>query len=142
MRNNLTGWTKRPNQVGILVDRCIDDRLARVLGSIPRVKALTLSDAYGEAAALTVADEVFLADAGRQGWIVLTQNFKMWRVPAEQRAIVDNGTRVFSLASAQHTSIGKGLVFGRHLLTIMRRAKRPGACFWRLYADRTLKDLS
>lgn len=141
MRNNSTGWTKRPNQVGILLDRCVDDRLARVLVAIPRVKAMTLSDAYGLAAAFTVADEVFLADAGRQGWIVLTQNFRMWHVPVERQAIIDNGTKVFSLANAQHTSIGKGLIFGRHLLTIIRRAKRPDACFWRLYADKTRKDL-
>lgn len=141
MNDNSTGWTKRPDQVGILLDRCVDDRLAHVLASIPRVKAMTLSDVYGPDAALTVQDEVFLAEAGRQGWIVLTQNFHMWRVPVERKAIVDNGTRVFSLASAQHTSIGKGLIFGRHLLTIVRRAKRPGACFWRLYTAGTRKDL-
>lgn len=102
---------------------------------------MTLSDAYGREAALTVPDEVFLAEAGGQGWIVWTQNFRMWRVSAERQAIVDNGTKVFSLANAQHTSIGKGLIFGRHLLTIKRRAKRPDACFWRLYADSTRKDL-
>lgn len=102
---------------------------------------MTLSDAYGLTVAFTVPDEIFLAEAGHHGWIVLTQNFRMWRVAAERQAIVDNGTRVFSLANAQLTSIGKGLVFGRHLLSILRRAKRQDACFWRLYTDRTIKDL-
>jgi hypothetical protein len=96
---------------------------------------------YGSSQAQRLADVDFLADAGRHGWGVLTQNYRMWQDPDEREAIELSSTRVFSLASAQHTSLGKGLTFGRHLLSIRRRMQRDEPCFWRLYPmSATKKD--
>lgn len=139
MNATSNGWKKRPDHVGILLDRSVGDPLAVELAKIPKVTARTLADIYGPEEAQTLADVVFLAEAGQQGWIVLTQDLRMWRNPVEQAVIVDNGTQVFALGSAQLTAVGKGFVIGRRYTSIMRRHRRSGACFWRIYSERETK---
>lgn len=131
--SNGSGWALPPRYVGVLVDRCVSDRLVRDLDHIPRMRFATLDDMYGSGAGERLNDCVFLADAGRNGWMVWTQNPKMWRVPQERAEIEANGTHVFCLASAQHSDLVKAFIFGRRMVSILRRHRRDGACFWRIY---------
>lgn len=142
MSVNSRGWHLRPDQAGILLDRCVGDTAARELIRVPKLRVLTLDDAYGAGAGEHVPDSQFLADAGRHHWMVWTQNPRMWHVPHEREAIEMHDTHVFCLASAQHLPVGKGFVFGRHFLSLRRRHGGGGPCFWRLYPGRPpIKDL-
>ena len=93
-----------------------------------------LTDVYDDAP--NTPDVRFLADAGDAGWSVFTQNWTMFRVPLEWEAIQAHQTKVFTLTNATLTDPGKGLMFGRHLVSIRRRMSKPGPCFWRLYEER------
>jgi len=143
LSSSSNGWRLRRNQVGVLLDRCVvGDPQAKELRSLPNLKVLTLDDAYGTGAGERIPDVQFLEDAGRHGWMVWSQNPKMWHVTHERKVIQDWGTHVFSLANAQHLAFAKGFIFGRHYLSVVRRHRRPEPCFWRLYVGRApLKDL-
>lgn len=142
MSATFSGWSKRPDQIGVLIDRCIDHRLGLEMRRIPGLRAASLAEMYGDEAAQHMADVEFLAEAGHHGWQVWTQNPAMWRVDAERNAIINNGTQVFCIANPQLTTLGKGFVFGRHILSIRRRSQRPTPCFWRLYHMESKKDLA
>ncbi len=73
--------------VGILIDRCIDWKLAEDPSKIEGVTARAFEAVYGPDSERTVQDVEFLSDAGRHGWMVWTQNPNMWFVPHERAAI-------------------------------------------------------
>lgn len=136
----MNGWALRPDEVGILLDRCVGDQLAREFDKIKGIRARSLADMYGAAVAPDLEDVAFLRDAGTHGWMVLTQNPKMWFVPRERETIQQHGTHVFCLASAQLPAVAKGFVFGVRFNSIKRRhTGRPDACFWRMHSDRPIK---
>jgi hypothetical protein len=97
--------------------------------------AKALEEAY-PGRAESVVDLEWIQDAGENRWITLTVNPNMCRNPAELAAIRTYRARVFSLGSAQQTTVIRGLVIGRNWLSIMRRARHTDGCFWRLYFDR------
>ncbi|NYE01909.1 hypothetical protein BJY21_003093 [Kineosphaera limosa] len=103
---------------------------------------IPLRDHYGDEVAQTLADITFLAEAGQRGWGVLTQNPRIWQVPQERTCIVESRTRVFSLDDPNASKTLKGLVLGRHILSIRRRLQRPDPCFWRLRLQAIRKDLA
>lgn len=101
----------------------------------------TLDDLYGNDGQ-HVDDVTWIEDAGRAGHIALTGNPAIAFVAHEKAAIQAAGTKVFCIANAQHTRDGKALIIGRHMLRILRRARRPGPCFWRLYpSDLVVYDI-
>jgi len=53
--------------------------------------------AHDDVFAQDTDDEVWLREAGRRGWIVLTKDEGIRRKPGEQRIIVDAGVRCFCL---------------------------------------------
>lgn len=61
----------------------------------------TMASVYGEASAQQLPDEVWLRDAGENGWIVLTKDDAIRRRPAEREALIEAGVRVFCLTNAQ-----------------------------------------
>lgn len=81
----------------LLVDRCLAPEVAYEISKMEGLYGLALKDHYGDQGAQQLADVTFLAEAGRRGWGVLTQNPRMWQVPQERNCIIDNRTRVFSL---------------------------------------------
>lgn len=91
----------------------------------------TLGDLYGNDGQ-HVDDVTWITDAGAKGYIALTGNPHIPFVSHERAAIVRAGTKVFCIANPQQTRDGKALIVGRHMLRILRRANRPGPCFWRL----------
>lgn len=135
------GWTRRPNELCLLVDRCMAPELASAVDMADGLRVASLADIYGDSTAQALQDVQFLEDAGRRGWGVLTQNVRMWRTPPERQVIEARDVRVFCLASSQLTRQGQGLVVGRHLLSIRRRLKRTDACFWRIHLNGKVTDL-
>lgn len=126
----------------LLVDRCLAPEVAYEICKMDGLHGIPLRDHYGDEAAQGLEDITFLAEAGQRGWGVLTQNPRMWQVPQERTCIVTHRTRVFSLDDPNASKTLKGLVLGRHLLSIRRRLERPDPCFWRLRLQATRKDLA
>ncbi len=146
MTNSESSWTtfrgfpRLPKgRTGILVDRCLPKGIAPTFSRFKGFHAIDLAEVYDDSE--RTPDVQFLTDAGDHGWAVFTQNDEMLREPDEMAAIREHGTRVFTLTSSQLTVAGKGVLFGRHLVTIRRRLARPGPCFWRLYEDRKSHDI-
>lgn len=86
-----------------------------------------------------VQDEEWIRDVGANGWIAFTQNFNIWFVDSERRAIEESGARVFSLSTADLPGSFKAIVFGRWWLSMARRTRRPDPCFWRLHLLHDIK---
>ena len=126
----------------LLVDRCLAPEVAYEICKMEGLHGIPLRDRYGDEIAQGLEDIAFLTEAGQRGWGVLTQNPRMWQVPQERICIVEHGTRVFSLDDPNASKTLKGLVLGRHLLSIRRRLQRRDPCFWRLRLQATRKDLA
>ncbi len=125
----------------LLVDRCLSPEIAYEISKMDGLYGIPLFEQYGDEVAQQLTDVTFLTEAGRSDWGVLTQNPRMWQVPQERACIIANRTRVFSLDDPNASKTLKGLVLGRHLLSIRRRLGRRDACFWRLRLQSTRKDL-
>lgn len=82
-----------------------------------------------------VEDVTWIEHVGANGWIALCVNPDMYKVRTEMDMIRTSGARVFSLGSAQMCADMKHFVMGRWWLSIVRRSRRAGPCFWRVYLD-------
>ncbi len=134
----MTG-SARPRKPIFLIDRCLGksfDRAIRVLG----FPILTLADAF-DGRSEDVEDVEWIRLAGERGWLCLTQNPRIWGVKHEREAILEAGTRVFTLANGNYIADAKGVLFGRRWLSIVRRGARPEPCFWTLSGEGITKQL-
>jgi predicted nuclease of predicted toxin-antitoxin system len=125
-----------------MVDRCLPTSLVKALNKSPEITACHLHDVYGVKPGELVEDVQWIADCGREGWIVVTQNKFMKKVTRELEAIENHRTKVFSLTSADLPQSEQGLVVGRNLLRMIRRDKRDSGCFWRINLAGTRKDIA
>ena len=132
----------RRTDVILLVDRCLAPEVAYEISKMDGLYGVPLHEHYGDKAAQHLEDLTFLAEAGHRSWGVLTQNPRMWQVPQERDCIVIHRARVFSLDDPNASKTLKGLVLGRHLLSIRRRLGRQDPCFWRLRLQGVRKDLA
>jgi hypothetical protein len=126
----------------LLVDRCLAPEVAYEISKLDGLHGVPLRDHYGDETAQQLEDITFLTEAGQRGWGVLTQNPRMWQVPQERDCIIDNRIRVYSLDDPNASKTLKGLVLGRHLLSVRRRLQRTDPCFWRLRLQAVRKDLA
>lgn len=70
----------------VLLDRCIPDTVGAALKHFD-ISFTTLAREYGTDEAQHVQDVDWIRDVGMQGWIALTQNFRIARVPHESAAV-------------------------------------------------------
>lgn len=93
----------------------------------------SMADVYGEKAAQRLPDEVWLRDAGRNDWIVLTKDDAIRRRPAERDALIEAKVRVLCLTTAQL----RGAEQTERLLVnrnrILRQARKPGPYIYGVY---------
>jgi uncharacterized protein with PIN domain len=96
----------------------------------------TMASVYGEKKAQRLPDRIWLRDAGRSDWIVLTKDDAIRRRPAERDALVEAGVRAFCLTSAQlrASEQTKRFVDNRH--RILRQARKPGPYIYGVYERR------
>lgn len=132
--------SRSSRRVPLLLDRCISPPMADGLRKFGYT-VIPMRDHYGKHNAQFVSDVEWIKDAHEFGWAVLTANPKILFTPHEIDLIEELGVKVFCLASAQHNRESRGLVFGRHLLTIQRRWVRKGPVFWRLDPGQIRKDM-
>lgn len=117
------------------IDRSLGKSIAESLRSCGLI-VHTMASVYGESAAQRLADEVWLRDAGAQGWIVLTKDDAIRRRPAERDALIEAGVRVFCLTSAQLRASEQIERFVTNRDRILRQAAEPGPYIYGVYKDR------
>lgn len=125
----------RPNvQLEFFVDRSLGKSVVEGLRRAG-LNASSMADVYGEERAQRLRDEVWLRDAGRQNWVVLTKDDRIRRRPAERDALTDAAVRVFCLTNAQLRASEQIERFVGNRHRIVRRARKPGPFIDGVYKD-------
>jgi uncharacterized protein with PIN domain len=122
--------TEQPPE--FFVDRSLGKSIVKAL----RATGLTvhsMADVYGEKRAQRLADEVWLRDAGKNDWIVLTKDDAIRRRPAERDALTDAAVRAFCLTTAQLRGAEQIERFLHNRHRILRQARRPGPYIYGVY---------
>jgi aryl-alcohol dehydrogenase-like predicted oxidoreductase len=122
--------TEQPPE--FFVDRSLGKSIVEAL----RATGLTvysMADVYGEKRAQRLADEVWLRDAGKNDWIVLTKDDAIRRRPAERDALTDAAVRAFCLTTAQLRGAEQIERFLHNRHRILRQARRPGPYIYGVY---------
>jgi hypothetical protein len=95
----------------------------------------SMADIYGEKRAQLLADEVWLRDAGKNDWIVLTKDDAIRRRPAERDALTEAAVRVFCLSNRNMRGAEQTERFVSNRHRILRQARRPGPYIYGVYAE-------
>jgi len=122
--------TEQPPE--FFVDRSLGKSIVEAL----RATGLTvhsMADVYGEKRAQRLADEVWLRDAGKNDWIVLTKDDAIRRRPAERDALTVAAVRAFCLTTAQLRGAEQIERFLHNRHRILRQARRPGPYIYGVY---------
>lgn len=118
------------------VDRSLGRRVVadalREAGAVVHVMA----DVYGERIGQGLADEEWLRDAGKRGWVVLMKDAKIRYRPAELQVVIDHGLRAFCLTNANLRGLEMAQRFVEHLPRITRIVEqKPGPYIYGVYRD-------
>lgn len=119
-------------QAELFVDRSLGKSI--VVGL--RAAGLTvhsMADVYGEKPGQLLADEVWLRDAGKNDWIVLTKDDAIRRRPAERDALTEAAVRVFCLTNRHLRGIEQTERFVSNRHRILRQARKPGPYIYGVY---------
>lgn len=100
----------------------------------------SMADIYGESKAQMLEDEVWLRDAGANGWAVLTKDDAIRRRPAERDALTAAAVQVFCLTSAGLRGEEQVDRFVKNRYRIIRQTRKPGPYIYGVY-DTGLKRL-
>lgn len=92
-----------------------------------------MADVYGEDEAQRLADDVWLRNAGKNDWIVLTKDDAIRRRPAERDALMKAAVRAFCLTTARlrGSEQVERFVLNRH--RILQQARKPGPYIYGVY---------
>lgn len=134
------GRRQRTEKHTLFIDRSLGKSVASALDRFPWFRVVVMADVF-QNDGQRVKDEQWLARAGAEGWIVLTQDARIWRREDERAAVLNHGVRVFCLGGQTYPVALRALLYGRYVFPMMRRAKHAAPCFWRLYPERVIKDL-
>jgi hypothetical protein len=116
-----------------LIDRSLGRKhLAAALSGLG-LTVHTLASVYGETAAQELDDEVWLAEAGTNDWVVLMKDGKVRRRPAERDALIAAGVRAFCLTNAQLKKVEQTARFVDNIDRILRQAQSPGPYIYGVY---------
>lgn len=124
---------KRPPE--FFVDRSLGKSIAEGLRACGLI-VHTMASVYGEETAQRLPDDVWLRDAGANGWIVLTKDDAIRRRPSERDAFIEAGVRVFCLTSAQLHGEEQLACFIQNRHRMIRQARKPGPYIYGVYEGR------
>lgn len=116
----------------------VDRSLGKSIVEGLRTTGLTvhsMADIYGEKRAQLLVDEVWLRDAGRNDWIVLTKDDAIRRRPAERDALTEAAVRVFCLTNRNLRGAEQTERFIANRHRILRQARKPGPYIYGVYAE-------
>lgn len=131
---------RKPSDIepAFFIDRSLGKSIAEGLRTVG-LTVHTMADVYGERQAQQLPDEVWLRDAGANGWIVLTKDDRIRRRPAEREAMIEATVRVFCLTSARLRGVDQTRRFVDNRHRIMRQARKPGPYIYAVYAKRIVR---
>jgi hypothetical protein len=121
----------------------VDRSLGKSIVEGLRATGLTvhsMADIYGEKRAQLLVDEVWLRDAGKNDWIVLTKDDAIRRRPAERDALTEAAVRVFCLTNRNMRGHEQTTRFISNRHRILRQAQKPGPYIYGVY-EKSLKRL-
>jgi hypothetical protein len=95
----------------------------------------TMADVYGEKRAQRLADEVWLRDAGKNDWIVLTKDDAIRRRPVERDALTEAAVRVFCLTNRNLRGAEQAERFIANRHRILRQAHKIGPYIYGVYEE-------
>lgn len=116
------------------VDRSLGKSIVEALRAAGLV-VHSMADIYGEKRAQRLPDEVWLRDAGRQSWIVLTKDDAIRRRPAERDAMIDAAAKVFCLTTAKLRGVEQTERFVHNRYRIVRQSRKPGPYIYGVYEN-------
>jgi hypothetical protein len=97
------------------------------------LQVLSMANVYGEQTGPGLADETWLADAGKNDWVVLTKDDAIRRRPAERDALTEAKVRVFCLTNRNLRAKEQANRFVVNVERILHRAKTPGPYIYGVY---------
>lgn len=100
----------------------------------------SMADIYGEKRAQRLDDEIWLRDAGKNDWIVLTKDDAIRRRPAERDALTEAAVRVFCLTNRNLRGTEQIERFVSNRYRILRQSRKPGPYIYGVY-EKGLKRL-
>lgn len=116
----------------------VDRSLGKSIVESLRATGLTvhsMTDVYGEKRAQLLADEVWLRDAGKNDWIVLTKDDAIRRRPAERDALTEAAVRVFCLTNRNMRGAEQTERFVSNRHRIVRQTRKPGPYIYGVYPE-------
>ena len=117
-----------------LVDRSLGKSIVDGLRATG-LQVHSMADIYGERQAQRLLDEVWLRDAGKHHWIVLTKDDAIRRRPAERDAMIEAAARVFCLTTAKLRGVQQTERFVHNRHRIIRQARKPGPYIYGVYEN-------
>jgi PIN like domain len=93
----------------------------------------TMRSVFGPEAEESVPDVVWLEQAGRAGWVVLTKDDAIRRRPVELQALAAHGVRAFCLTNANLTGEQQRDRFLANINRMLQRSRRPGPWICAVY---------
>lgn len=94
----------------------------------------TMAEVYGERVGQGLPDEEWLADCGRNGWLVLMKDARIRYRPSELAAIEAFGVRAFCVTNGNLRAVDQAAWLTENLDRIMRAAELPGPFIYGVYA--------
>ena len=114
----------------------VDRSLGKSIVVALREEGLTvhsMADVYGEVQAQALRDEIWLRDAGKHDWVILTKDDAIRRRPTEREALIEAGVRVFCLTNRKLRGADQSARFVTNRHRILRQARRPGPYIYGVY---------
>ena len=122
-----------PQQPEFFIDRSLGQKhLAQALRELSFV-VHTLASVYGDKRGQGLEDERWLADAGRNGWVVLMKDNAIRRRPAERDVLIAARVRAFCLTKAQLRATEQTARFVSNIDRIVLQAQTPGPYIYGVY---------
>ena len=121
------------------VDRSLGKSIVEGL-RVAGLAVRSMAEVYGEKRAQLLDDQVWLRDAGENGWIVLTKDDAIRRRPAERDALTEAAVRVFCLTNRNMRGEEQTERFVSNRHRILRQARKPGPYIYGVY-EKGLKRL-
>lgn len=98
-----------------------------------------MAEHYGEQAGQRLADEDWIADTARLGWIAFHKDDRIRRNVAKKRAVRMAGARLFCVPSANLKAFDLAQRYIDNLPAIVRAAALPGPYVYSVYMARIVR---
>lgn len=85
-----------------------------------------MADVYPDGADQGIADTQWIADADRNGWLVLTKDERITRRADEQQALVHSRVRVFAIGNQHLTGTQQASYYVTNVHRTVQRSRKPG----------------